>query len=101
MTIATADPTSSLMRHEFPAGFRWECATSWTDGDKRTTRDCGRWRRALVLCGLAFAVASVGFCAPPVAHPQRWPAARSAALLDPCTAARITALLRPTIHEEQ
>ena len=28
MTIATADPAPSLMRHEFPAGFRWGCATS-------------------------------------------------------------------------
>jgi len=89
------------MRHEFPAGFRWECATSWTDGDKRTTRDCGRWRRALVLCGLAFAVAPVGICAPPVAHPQRWPAARSAGLIDPGTEARITELLRQMSLDEQ
>src|SRR6266699_1477099 len=65
------------------------------------TRDGGRWRRALVLCGLACTGAPVGICAPPVAHPQQWPAARSAGLVDPGTEARITELLRQMSPEEQ
>ena len=65
------------------------------------TRDGGRWRRALVLCGLACTVAPVGICAPPVAHPQRWPAARSAGLIDPGTEARITELSRQMSLDEQ
>src|SRR2546425_5494831 len=65
------------------------------------TRDGGRGWRALVLCGLACTVAPVGIGAAPVAHPQQWPAARSAGLIDPGTEARITELLRQMSLEEQ
>ena len=54
-----------------------------------------------MLCGLACTVAPVGICAPPVAHPQQWPAARSAGLIDPGTEARITELSRQMSLEEQ
>ena len=54
-----------------------------------------------MLCGLVCTVAPVGICAPPVTHPQQWPAARSAGLIDPGTEARITELLRQMSLEEQ
>ena len=54
-----------------------------------------------MLCGLACTVAPVGIGAPPLAHPQQWPAARSAGLVDPGTEARITELWRQMSLEEQ
>src|SRR2546430_2185689 len=73
------------------------------DGGRRgrAQRRLGQVSRALALCGLAGRVAPVGICAPPVAHPQQWPAARSAGLIDPSTEARITELLRQMSLEEQ
>ena len=75
------------------------------------TRDARRsWRarhrrgpvsRALVLWGLACTAAAADLSAPPVVHPQLWPAAKSAGLIDPVTEARITALLSQMSLEEQ
>jgi beta-glucosidase len=74
------------------------------------SRDGGRWRAqrrlgrragGLLLCGLVCICPPAGIAAPSVAHPQQWPSARSAGLIDPSTEARIAELLKQMSLEEQ
>lgn len=53
------------------------------------------------MCALVCTVTPAGLGAAPVAHPERWPAARSAGLIDPDTEARVTQLLKQMSLEEQ
>ncbi len=62
-----------------------------------------RGMRAIVVAGLlsGAAVAVAAQDAPGVAHPERWPAAKSQGLVDPATEARVTALMARMSLEEK